>query len=304
MSNILNLIRWKNLFLLVLVQLLIKYALLESFQIATTLNGFGILILILATLCLAAAGNIINDIYDVETDLVNKPQRVVVGKTLSEKTAYNLFFAFNIIGVLLGFYISHLVNKSGLFSIFVIISAALYIYASYLKQIPVIGNLVISALVAFSLVIVGIFDLLPAINPSNKETQVTFFKIILDYASFAFIINLIREMVKDLEDIDGDYKAKINTLPIIIGRSRANKIVFALTLVTIFAVIFYISTYLYKQIIAVIYFLILVVAPLIYISIKLFVAKNKKDYSHISLVLKFIMLFGILSMAIYPLILK
>ena len=87
MQNILKLIRWKNLILIALVQLLIKYALFEPFGVSITLNSVGISVLILATLCLAAAGNIINDIYDVETDLVNKPDRVIVGKSISEKTA-------------------------------------------------------------------------------------------------------------------------------------------------------------------------------------------------------------------------
>jgi 4-hydroxybenzoate polyprenyltransferase len=304
MQNILKLIRWKNLILIALVQLLIKYALFEPFGVSITLNSVGISVLILATLCLAAAGNIINDIYDVETDLVNKPDRVIVGKSISEKTAYNLFFALNIIGVGLGFYLSHVVGKSPFFTLFVIISALLYIYASYLKQLPFIGNLVISALVALSLIIVSIFDLLPVVTPSNKAAQLTFFKIVLDYAFFAFIINLIREMVKDMEDIDGDYKAQMNTLPIAIGRDRVNKILFILSLFPIVAVIFYITNFLYKQEIAVVYFLVFIVAPLIYISIKLFSAKTKKDYTHISVLLKLVMLFGMLSMLLYPLILK
>lgn len=304
MLNILKLIRWKNLLLIALVQLLIKYALFEPFGVTITLNSFGISVLILATLCLAAAGNIINDIYDVETDLVNKPERVIVGKSVSEKTAYNLFFVLNIIGVALGFYLSHVVGKSPFFTLFVIISALLYIYASYLKQLPLVGNLVISVLVALSLIIVSIFDLLPAINASNKENQTMFFKIVLDYAFFAFIINLIREMVKDMEDIEGDHKAKMNTLPIAIGRGRANKIIFFISLIPIVAVVSYITTFLYKQELAVIYFLLLIIAPLIYISIKIFSAKRKIDYTHISVILKLVMLFGMLSMLLYPIILK
>ncbi len=304
MQNILKLIRWKNLIMIALVQLLIKYALFEPFGVTITLNGVGISVLILATLCLAAAGNIINDIYDVETDLVNKPDRVIVGKSISEKTAYTLFFALNIIGVGLGFYLSHVVGKSPFFTLFVIISALLYMYASYLKQLPFIGNLVISILVALSLIIVSIFDVLPAITAANKEAQLTFFKIVLDYAFFAFIINLIREMVKDMEDIDGDYKAQMNTLPIAIGRDRTHNILFVISLIPVLAVVYYVTTFLYKQELAVAYFLLLIIAPLIYISIKLFSAKTKKDYTHISVILKLVMLFGMLSMLLYPLILK
>lgn len=301
--QILNLIRWKNLLMIVLVQLLIKYALFEPFGVTITLNGFGFSLLILATVFLAAAGNIINDIYDIETDLVNKPNQVIVGKTVSEKTANSLFILFNVLGVAIGFYLSHLVGRSGFFVIFVIISLLLYVYASYLKQMLLVGNIVISILVALSIIIVGLFELLPVITPSNQETQFTFFKILIDYALFAFIINLTREVAKDLEDIDGDYKAEMNTLPIAIGRERATKVLFTLALISLLAVTYYVITYLYKQQLAIGYFLVFVIAPLLYVCIKSFNAKTKKEYHHISFMLKLIMLSGMLSLLLYKFIL-
>ena len=289
--------------MIALVQLLIKYALFEPFEADIMFNWFGISLLIISTVCLAAAGNIINDIYDVETDSVNRPDKVIVGKKVSEKTAYNLFITFNVIGILIGFYLSHLVGRSGFFALFVIISALLYVYATYLKQTLLIGNIVISILVAMTILIVGLFELLPSITPQNQPTQLFFFKILLDYALFAFVINLIREIAKDMEDIDGDYKAGMNTLPIAIGRERASKVLFVLTLVPLFGVVYYVMTYMYKQPIAVGYFLILVVAPLLYITIKAFSAHSKKDYHHISTILKLVMLFGMLSLLLYRFIL-
>ncbi|WP_417214341.1 geranylgeranylglycerol-phosphate geranylgeranyltransferase [Bizionia sp.] len=299
MQSILSLIRWKNLLMIALVQLLIKYALLESFGVTITLNGFGFSLLIIATLCLAAGGNIINDIFDQDTDAVNKPKKVIIGKSISEKTAYSLFIGFNVVGVLIGFYLSHLVGRSGFFALFVIVSGLLYIYASYLKQMILVGNIVISALIALSIIMVGLFELLPAITPQNQETQLTFFKIILDYALFAFCINLIRELVKDIEDIDGDYKVGMNTLPIAIGRARATHVTLALTFIPLAAVIYYVITYLYHNLWIVGYFLIFIIAPLIYVIIRLFQAKLKSDYNFISSLLKIIMLFGMLSLLIY-----
>lgn len=301
---ILNLIRWKNLLMIALVQLLIKYALFDPFNADITLNWFGITLLITSTLCLAAAGNIINDIYDVETDLINRPKKVIIGKKVSEKTAYNLFIVFNVIGILIGFYLSHLIGRSGFFALFVIISALLYVYATYLKRTLLIGNIVVSILVAMSILIVGLFELLPAITPQNQPTQLFFFKILLDYAMFAFFINLVREITKDMEDVDGDYKAGMNTLPIAIGRKRASKILFALTLLPLFGVVYYVMTYMYKQPYSIGYFLIFVVAPLVYITIKSFSAKTKKDYHHMSTILKLVMLFGMLSLLLYAFILK
>lgn len=285
--------------MIAIVQLLIKYTLLHPFGFSFGLSTIQISILILATLCIAAAGNIINDIFDVETDFVNKPHKIIVGKSISEKTAYNLFIIFNVIGVGLGYYLSQSVGRSGFFAIFVIISVLLYIYASYLKQTLLIGNIIISALVALSIIVVGVFELLPEITPENRLTLFTFFKIILDYALFAFIINLIREIAKDIEDIDGDYKAGMRTLPIIIGRERVGNILFVLTLIPLFAVSYYVINSLYRNQIAVIYFLAFIIAPLIYISIKSFNAKTKNDYHHISNVLKLVMLFGMLSLFLY-----
>lgn len=289
--------------MIALVQFLIKYALLIPFGIDITLNWFGFSLLVLATLSIAAAGNIINDIYDVETDLINKPNKVIVGKSISEKTAYTLFIVFNVIGVLAGFYLSHLVGRSGFFALFVIISALLYIYASYLKQMMLIGNLVISVLVAMSLILVGLFELLPAITTQNQETQLTFFKIIFDYAVFAFLLNLVRELIKDIQDIDGDHKAGMNTLPIAIGRERATKLAFGVALIPLCLVVYYVVTYLYKQSLVVLYFLIFIVAPLIYLIIKLYTAETKQDFKKLSNLSKVIMLFGMLSLLLYKFVL-
>lgn len=303
MIAFLNLIRWKNLLIIAVVQLLIKYALLEPFGINTSLNALGISLLILSTICIAAAGNIINDIYDIETDFINKPHKLIVGKAISEKKAFNLFIVFNILGVSLGFYVSNLVDKSAFFSLFVIISALLYVYASFLKRTLLIGNIIISLLVASSILIVGIFELLPDITPDNRHLQLTFFKIIFDYAFFAFMINLLREIVKDIEDIDGDYKANMNTLPIAIGRIRAKNILFALSFIPTLIISYYVINSLYKHDIAVGYFLLLIIGPLIYISIKIFNAEIKKDYHHISTMLKIVMVFGMLSLLLYKYIL-
>jgi 4-hydroxybenzoate polyprenyltransferase len=290
--------------MIALAQVLIKYALLVPFGVQMALNDFSFSLLVLSTLCIAAAGNIINDIYDVETDLVNKSKKVIVGKSISEKQANNLFIILNVIGVGLGFYISNLVGKNAFFAFFVIISALLYIYASYLKQILLIGNIVISVLVALSIIIVGLFELLPVITLQNQGTQLAVFKIVLNYAEFAFLINLVREIAKDIEDIDGDYKAGMNTLPIAIGRERASKVLFAMTLIPLFAVVYYMVTYLYKNQIAIVYFLIFIVAPLIYLVIKSFNAETKQHFRQISAILKLVMCFGMLSLLLFKFILR
>lgn len=299
MINFFNLIRFKNLLLIILVQVLIKYALFESFGVDITLNHFEFILLVFATICIAAAGNVINDIYDVETDLINKPNKVIIGKTISEKTALTLFIVLNVLGVGVGFYLSNSIGRSGFSALFIIISVLLYLYATYLKQTVLIGNIIVSVLVAMSIIIVGLFDLLPAITPQNQQTQLIIFKIVFNYALFAFMINLLREIIKDIEDVDGDYKSEIRTLPVVIGKERTTILVFVLSLIPQLAIIYYVVTYLYKQLIAVGYFLVFIIAPLLYFSILLFNAKTKKELHHLSNVLKLIMLFGVLSLLFY-----
>ena len=308
MKYFFNLIRWKNLLIIALVQYLVRYALLipfrESHGVMTTLSDFNFFLLVLASMCIAAGGYVINDIYDVETDRINKPNKLIINKHITEKNATTIFIVLNIIGVGLGFYLSNSIGKSAFFSIFFIASALLYIYSTSLKQIAVVGNVVVSIVVALSVLLVGIFELIPAMNGSNKAVQTTFINIIRDYAIFAFMINLVREMVKDIEDIDGDHNAGIDTLPVVIGRERANKVVFFLSLIPIISVIYYVVTYLFKQQLVVGYFLVLVIAPLIYITIKLFSAEQKSHYKHISLMLKLVMLTGMLSLLLYTFILR
>ena len=308
MIHFLNLIRWKNLLMIALMQYLIKYALLlpfgESHGVLITLSDFNFFLLVLATVCIAAGGYAINDVYDVGTDKINKPNRLIINKHITENNATTIFMVLNIIGVGLGFYLANGIGKSGFIAIFFIASALLYIYSSSLKQIAVVGNIVVSIVVSLSILLVGIFELIPPMHSNNEAVQTTFLKIILDYAVFAFMINLVRELVKDIEDIEGDRKAGIQTLPVILGEKRTNKIVFILSLIPILFITYYVITYLFKQQLVVGYFLILVIAPLIYVSIKLFNAEQKAQYKHISLILKLVMLTGMLSLLLYNFILK
>lgn len=301
--KVLNLLRWKNLLLIILVQTLIKYALFPVFQVDTALQDWQFVLLVLATICLASAGNIINDIYDVETDSINKPDRVIIGKYISEKTGYSIFITLNVIGVAIGFYLSHAVNKSGFFALFVIISVLLYLYASYLKRTFLIGNITISVLVSLSLIIVGLYDLIPVITFENQDNQRLVFKLLLEYAGMAFVLNFIREIIKDIEDIDGDHASGMQTLPVIIGRSRASKIAFILSFLPLGILVYYVIMVLYNKPLEVGYFTFLIIGPLVYVIIELFSAKTKKEHRKISNALKLVMLTGVLSLLLYPIML-
>lgn len=296
----LKLIRYQNLFLLALMQLLFRYGFLKFQNIPLALNDWQYFLLVFATILIAAGGYVINNIMDQGTDNDNKPNQVVVGKSISESNAYNIYFLVTILGVGTGFYLSNVIGKPSFASIFIIISATLYLYATSLKQMLLIGNFVVALLLAFSVIIIGVFDLLPMINPENKVIMADVFSILLDYALFAFIINFIREIVKDLEDVNGDYNQGMNTLPIVLGIKRTSKAVLVLSLIPLVMVVLYIKNYFFANglHLSTIYTLIFIIAPLIYFPVKMSDAKNSKDFHHLSSVLKLIILFGLFSIAI------
>ncbi|WP_051285444.1 geranylgeranylglycerol-phosphate geranylgeranyltransferase [Aequorivita capsosiphonis] len=297
--NFLNLIRYQNLLFIALAQVFIKYGLFPAFEVDVSLNTFDFVLLVIATLSIAAAGNVINDIYDVEIDKINKPKKVLIGNKISERTGNRFYIVLSVIGVAIGFYLSNRIGKPSFAALFVVFSALLYLYSSYLKGMFLVGNILVSALVAMSLLIVPLFDLLPAISPENQASQSVVFKIVLHYAIFAFYINLIREIVKDLQDINGDKKGGMNTLPIIIGRKRTVTVVFILGVFAVFGVVFYMYEDLYDKQVLMLYFLLAIVGPLLYFCLKSYDAKTTKDYAVLSKLMKLIMFLGICSIALF-----
>lgn len=296
--NFLKLIRYQNLLMLAIMQLVFRYGFFKFQNIPLSLADWQYLLLVLSTVLLAAGGYVINNIFDQNTDNDNKPNDVIVGKTISETKAYNIYIALNCVGVGIGFYLSNVIMKPGFASIFILIAATLYLYATSLKQMVLIGNIIVALLLSFSVIIVGIFDLYPATYEGNQTQMAVIFSILLDYAVFTFFVNFIREIVKDLEDTNGDYNHGINTLPVAIGINRTTKIVFVLSFIPVMALLFYIYNYLFLLTYTTLYLLIFVVGPLFYFMIKIWNAKTKNDFHILSLLLKWILFFGIISILV------
>ena len=296
----LKLIRYQNLLMLALMQLLFRYGFLKLQNIPLALTDWQYCLLILSTVLIAAGGYVINNIFDQATDNDNKPDQVVVGKSISETLAYNIYLVLNIVGVGIGFYLSNVISKPGFASIFIMIAATLYLYATSLKQMMLIGNLIVALLLSFSVIIIGVFDLFPVTNPGNQQLMADLFAVLLDYALFAFIINFIREIVKDLEDVNGDYNQGMNTLPIALGINRTSKLVLIISFIPLVLIVLYINTYFMSNnlYIATIYTLLFIVSPLLYFIIKMASAKKTKDFHHLSTILKLVILFGLFSIVI------
>jgi 4-hydroxybenzoate polyprenyltransferase len=296
----LKIIRLPNLLLLALMQLTFRYGFLKQQDVPLALADWQYLLLVLATVLIAAAGYVINDIFDQDSDAINKPEQAIVGKSITEGRAYNIYVGLNITGVAIGFYLSNVILRPSFAVVFILIAASLYFYATNLKQTPVLGNIVVAALLALSVLIIGVFDLYPATYEANQKEMGLLFKILLDYALFAFFINFIREIAKDAQDAKGDYNAGIKTLPILIGAGRTAKLIFALLLVAVVMVFLYINNHLMKNELypATIYGMVVVLAPLLYLAVKSWTTKTVQEFHHISLILKWIIFFGILSIAV------
>lgn len=292
--------------MLAFMQLLFRYAFLKQQDVPLALADWQYGLLVLSTVLIAAAGYVINNIYDVATDTINKPNDVVIGKGISETAGYNIYIALNITGVAIGFYISNIIMRPGFATLFILIASLLYFYTISLKQIMILGNVIVALLLAFSVIIIGVFDLFPATTEENRAQMASLFSILLDYALFAFMINFIREMIKDIEDVNGDYNQGMNTLPIAIGINRTAKIALGFAIIPFILSLLYINKYFVENNLFIItgYAFAFVLAPLLYFIVKIFTAKSQKDFHHLSNVLKLILLFGILSILVIALNIK
>lgn len=296
----LQIIRYPNLLLLAFMQLTLRFGFLKWQHCELALSNWEFILLIISTLCIAAGGYIINDIFDQETDSINKPNSVIVGKTISESQAYDLYVGLTITGVLIGFFLSNSIGKPNFAVFFIFIASLLYFYATTLKQIILLGNIAVALVLASSVIIVGLFDVFPVTTAENQKQMVPIFSLLMDYSLFAFMLNLAREIIKDIEDIEGDKYFKINTLAVQLGPPKTAKLLSLFCLVPIGLFLNYMYRYFVLndlQLIS-IYSLIFIVSPLCYCAIKLFFAKNKTDFSSLSLLLKWIILFGIVLLPI------
>ena len=288
-------IRWKNLLMILLIQLLIKLVLFQKFDLSVSLDNLHFFLLSLSTICIAAAGYIINDIHDIKADLINKPNKVFVGKKISVARANNLFIVINSIGLLLGFYLSFYINHNSFFIIFILTSLLLYRYAIDLKNRLLIGNVVIAVIVFFSIMIIVVFDIVPATNNYNNQTQIHIVKLLLLISGFAFSLTLLREIIKDLEDVIGDKKINAKTLPIVWGEAKTKKFLFFLSLVIFMGINYFSFSFYQHNLYGAVYLTIVVSLPLLYFLLKINRSKTKNDYHKLSGLLKIIMLLGILT---------
>lgn len=275
-SGFLRLIRVQNLLIVVLTQLLARLFLVgpreDSLNILTD-TGFWLLSF--STVCIAAAGYIINDYFDVKIDLINKPERVIIGRYLKRRVAIGIHQGLNVIGCLVGLYLSKWVFLADVVAV-----SLLWFYSANFKRQPLIGNIVISLLAALSLLVLAVYY--------RHNTHM-----VLIYALFSFGISLIREIIKDMQDIRGDARFGCRTIPIIWGLRRTKYLLYVLIGVFVCA-LFLIAGSLHNSRLILIFVLLLL--PIAWLVYRLVLADTRREFGYLSSLCKLIMLVGILSM--------
>ena len=301
-----RLIRWPNLLFIVLTQMLFRYFILpfvyernhpgyENIKLSQNL----FFLLIIASVCIAAAGYIINDYFDVNIDQVNKSSKVIIGAYIKRRYAILFHALLSITGLLLSMYIGYKIQNIYI-PVFNFISIVmLWFYSTTFKKKLLIGNILISLLTAWVILVLTVAEYRFRISPQDIVWQ-RLLKVSFVYAGFAFIISLVREVIKDMEDIEGDLKYKCKTMPIVWGLP-VSKVFTGVWIVVLTGLIAALQIYVlqFGWWYSALYSLLTIMIPLIWVLRKLYEANTPQQFHKLSKMVKMIMLAGILSMIFF-----
>jgi 4-hydroxybenzoate polyprenyltransferase len=294
----LKLIRWPNLLMMSGSLLLIRYTFFVPLGIPYVLDDLHFALLVLSTACIGAAGYIVNDLYDLENDRINKPNRMQIGVVFNERFAWNAFYALFLIGGALGWYLGQHTGKMLYGAINLITGFWLYLYAADFKGRPLLGNVMISFLSAGVLTYPLFFDVLPRFPLSESDSGHQALLILGIYFCLAFVISWLRELIKDMEDETGDRSSGLRTMPIAWG-SLPSKILIGLLgglLVTAFGWAAWSSWQGNKW--SSTYIFLALFLPSLWVWVKSFSAHESLQFRKLSIGLKVIMAAAILSIPV------
>ncbi|HMR92134.1 MAG TPA: geranylgeranylglycerol-phosphate geranylgeranyltransferase [Chitinophagaceae bacterium] len=299
----LRMIRLPNLLFIALTQLLFQFCIYYPLYEGRIPAGdtYSFILLLFASLFIAAAGYIINDYFDINIDEVNKPDRMVVDKFISRRWAIAWHFMLSISGLVLTALAVPLLQKWYLLLINAGCVALLWFYSTSFKKKLLIGNLVIALLIAWTILVV-FFSKMPASAAlsASAHSQLKFFRFAFLYAGFAFIATLIREAVKDMEDLPGDARYGCRTMPVVWG-IHATKVYTAVWIIILLVVLLVIQVYVlqFGWWLAVVYSVVAIILPLLYVFSGLFKAGESRAFRRLSTRIKWMILAGILSMIFF-----
>ncbi len=300
-----QLLRWQNLLFVIITQILVRYCIIQpilsNYKQTLNLDTLNFLFILASSVLIAGGGNIINDYFDQNIDQINKPHKTIVGKIIHRRWALFWHMLFSLSGILLGYQVSLKTGIHWIAPMNALCVMLLFIYSISLKRRFLLGNILIALLSAWVIFIISLAELRNS-NIANSSLLINqkIFKLSVTYGGFAFIISLIREVIKDLEDVAGDRKFGCTTMPIVWGQN-STKVFVAVWLIVLIACTFIINVYIlsFGWWLSAIYALLTVVFPLIWLFKKLTKANSTTDFHQLSSYIKWIMLSGILSMIFF-----
>ena len=255
------------------------------------LNVKNFLFLALSTIFIAAAGYIINDYFDIKIDSINKPGKVVLGKTIPSRRAIIVHSVLNILGLTLAALVAHKAHHYEWLLLQLACTLLLWFYSTHFKRQFVTGNIVVALLTALTVVSLAVYE--PSVNGLSAW-------VIYVYAYFAFMLTWMREIVKDMEDYKGDAEEGCMTMPIKLGLKNASLFIMGLGLVVVIPLLiiaYILFSYGYELLS--LYLIILLALPLAWWAAYLRKETTTKHYHKASSRLKIIMVLGIVSLIVY-----
>jgi len=321
MNEFLKVIRWKNLLIVAATMVMTRYLLLASLaaemqvtlhsgevaRVALQMPWYDFLFLVLATLCLTAGGYVINDYFDIKTDLINRGN-VIVGTVIPRRRAMMLHNILNVAGVAAGFYVSWRVGYFWLGTLFLLVSGLLWFYSASYKRQFLIGNILVALLTALVPFLVVFYEF-PYIYEyySGNATEHPYYKLLFfwtgGFALFAFLTTLAREIIKDIEDYEGDREYGRNTLPVVLG-IRSTRIIVTGLVIGIIILLYIVWGLFVNDLVTLAYMTLAVVLPQLLIIFMVLTGRGRKHFHTASSVMKIVMLTGLLYMVVVKIILS
>ena len=310
MIAFLKLIRIQNLFIIAFTQYMVRWCLIypilqsQSHYYTLVLTNFQFFLLVLSTVMIAAGGYIINDYFDIKIDKVNKPEHIVIGKGVKRRVAMGAHTVISILGVAIGLYVSFSIGFWKLVFIHFIWATGLWFYSTTFKRKFLIGNLFIAFFIALVPLVVGIYELILCYKVYFQIDETinlnVIWKWVLGVTFFAFITTLLREILKDIEDYEGDKEYGCNTMPIVIGVPASKVVVVMITLATMVCLAYlqYLQTSI-KDLVGFYYFAFALQLPFALLIFMTVAAKTKKAFHNAGNLAKLIMLSGVCYLLVF-----
>lgn len=303
MSAFFRLIRIQNLLFIAFIQYIMSEVvlspILQTYGFSSTTENM-LMLLILASVFIAAAGYVLNDYFDIKIDAINKPEKQIVGKYFSRQSAMLMHQIMTGAGVVCGLLLAYFARSISLGFIFIMVPGLLWFYSASYKRQFLTGNLVVAFVSALTILVVGISQLSFLSKSYGNliyETPIPsqIYGWIGGFAIFAFITTLIREIIKDIQDEKGDREMECRTIVIKLGIKKTKLILYFLILLTISLLIVFDRLFInFEGTLSIRYIGFGLVLPLLILGYFIFTAKNSVDYKNASNLSKVIMLVGVL----------